>query len=113
MRTAWQEHGAPKAVVAPVSLIVSAFAPVADVRRVLTPQLRTGAESLLYLIDLGAGRNRLGGSCLAQVCGITGGQRPDLDDPQRLRQFFRCLSGSAPARRCCSPTTTAPMAGCS
>jgi phosphoribosylformylglycinamidine synthase len=92
MRTAWQEHGAPKAVVAPVSLIVSAFAPVADVRRVLTPQLRADPNSFLYLLDLGAGRNRLGGSCLAQVYGVTGGRTPDLEDPQRLRQLFACLA---------------------
>ena len=91
MRTAWQDRGLPKSVVAPVSLIVSAFAPVADVRRVLTPQLRTDVESVLYLIDLGAGSNRLGGSCLAQVFGIGGGCAPDLDDPQRLRQFAAAI----------------------
>ncbi len=87
MRTAWTDRGQPKSVVAPVSLIVSAFAPVADVRRALTPQLRPDADTLLYLIDLGAGLNRLGGSCLAQVAGIDGGSVPDVDDPERLRRF--------------------------
>jgi phosphoribosylformylglycinamidine synthase len=92
MRTAWQERGEPRAVVAPVSLIVSAFAPVADVRRVLTPQLRSGEESCLYLLDLGGGRNRLGGSCLAQVSGVGGGAVPDLDDPRALQQLFACFA---------------------
>src|SRR5690606_28018150 len=67
-RTAWQENGVEKAVTAPLSLIISAFAPVVDVRKTLTPQLRTdkGATDLL-LVDLGNGKNRLGGSILAQV----------------------------------------------
>ncbi len=91
MRTAWKDHGAPKSVVAPVSLIVSAFAPVADVRATLTPQLARETGSLLYLLDLGAGRNRLGGSCLAQAFGIAGGEVPDLDDPPRLASLFACI----------------------
>jgi phosphoribosylformylglycinamidine synthase len=86
MRTAWSVDGETRKVVAPVSLIVSAFAPVEDVRRTLTPQLRLdrGATRLL-LVDLGGGRNRLGGSCLAQVYGRIGAVAPDCDDPQRLR----------------------------
>ena len=91
MRTAWQDRGQPKSVVAPVSLIVSAFAPVADVRRALTPQLRADPESVLYLVDLGAGRNRLGGSCLAQVFGAGGGETPDLEDPASLAAFARVI----------------------
>lgn len=91
MRTAWQEHGQPKAVVAPVSLIVTAFAPVADVRATLTPQLLDEPGSLLYLIDLGNGRNRLGGSSLAQVFNLSGGDVPDLDDPQQLVALAGCL----------------------
>src|SRR6187402_1668095 len=85
MRTTWKDprSGEDKAVTAPLSLIVSAFAPVRDVRRTLTPQLRTDAgETELLLIDLGAGRNRLGGSALAQVHGELGHEAPDLDDPQ-------------------------------
>ncbi|MCC7328606.1 MAG: phosphoribosylformylglycinamidine synthase [Gammaproteobacteria bacterium] len=92
MRTAWQEHGVPKSVVAPVSLIVSAFAPVTDVRATLTPQLLQEPGSLLYLLDLGAGRDRLGGSCLAQVFGVAGGEVPDLDEPRRLVQLAACLA---------------------
>ena len=92
MKTSWQQDGAARSVVAPVSLIVSAFARVGDVRRTLTPVLRTdlGASSL-WLIDLAAGRARLGGSVLAQVHGQMGAQVPDLDDPQRLVALSRAL----------------------
>ncbi len=93
MRSAWPEGGGERAVVAPVSLIVSAFAPVADVRRTLTPQLVADAASSLLLVDLGGGRDRLGGSCLAQVYGRLGGAPPDLDDPARLRGFFAAMRG--------------------
>ncbi|MCK6370435.1 MAG: phosphoribosylformylglycinamidine synthase, partial [Gammaproteobacteria bacterium] len=91
MRTAWQEHGAPKSVVAPVSLIVTAFAPVAEISRALTPQLAREEGSLLYLLDAGGGRNRLGGSSLAQVFTITGGLVPDLDDPIYFKNLFDCI----------------------
>ncbi len=89
MRTAWQaDDGAGRAVVAPVSLIVSAFAPLADVRCTLTPQLRHDCGStVLVLVDLGRGRNRLGASALAQVCGQLGADAPDLDDPAWLVGF--------------------------
>jgi len=88
MKTAWNDNK----MVAPVSLIVSAFAPVRDVRRTLTPQLRTdcGATQLL-LIDLSAGRTRLGGSCLAQVYGQLGREAPDCDDPALLKCFFAAM----------------------
>ncbi|MFO7286862.1 MAG: phosphoribosylformylglycinamidine synthase [Gammaproteobacteria bacterium] len=80
---------AERSVTAPVSLIVSAFAPVADVRRTLTPELRLDAgETSLLLIDLAGGRLRLGGSCLAQSFGVYGGEPPDLDDPAKLKAFF-------------------------
>jgi phosphoribosylformylglycinamidine synthase len=93
MKTVWSEGAAKKSVVAPVSLIVSAFAPVADVRKTWTPQLRTdlGATQLL-LIDLGAGANRLGGSCLAQVHGALGSTPPDLSDPQLLVRLAGALA---------------------
>ncbi len=92
MKTAWQEPDGARKVVAPVSLIVSAFAPAGDVRRTLTPQLRTDrGETRLLLVDLGRGRNRLGGSCLAQVYGRIGSQAPDCDDPALLRAFFAAL----------------------
>jgi phosphoribosylformylglycinamidine synthase len=89
MRTVWQDAGGkPQAVTAPVSLIVSAFAPVADVRRTLTPELQSEPGSALVLIDLANGAQRLGGSCLAQTFGHYGGAPPDLDDPKRLVAFF-------------------------
>jgi phosphoribosylformylglycinamidine synthase len=92
MRTRWETPEGEHAVIAPLSLIVSAFAPVADVRRTLTPQLRLDAgETVLLLVDLGAGRNRLGGSALAQVYGRTGMEPPDLDDPARLAAFFAAI----------------------
>jgi phosphoribosylformylglycinamidine synthase len=96
MRTAWREGAEERRVVAPVSLIVSAFAPVADVRRTLTPQLRTDrGDTRLLLIDLGRGRNRLGGSCLAQVYGRVGRTAPDCDDPVLLRSFFAAMRSLA------------------
>jgi phosphoribosylformylglycinamidine synthase len=92
MRTAWEEGGRPSEVIAPLSLIVSAFAPCEDVRRTLTPQLATDAgETELLLIDLGRGRNRLGGSILAQVYGQCGDLGPDLDEPQLLAAFFAAI----------------------
>ncbi len=92
MKSSWSAGGEARSVVAPVSLIVSAFAPVRDARRTLTPRLRIDkGETRLVLIDLGRGRNRLGGSCLAQVYGKTGSAPPDLDDPGLLRGFFAAL----------------------
>src|SRR5690606_27946093 len=92
MRTVWRDDGQQKAVVAPVSLIVSAFAPVADVRRTLTPLLRRDAgETRLVWVDLGRGKARLGASILAQVHGALGDQAPDLDDPALLAGFARAL----------------------
>jgi phosphoribosylformylglycinamidine synthase len=92
MRTTWRDGGAAREVVAPLSLIVSAFAPCEDARRTLTPQLRTDAgETLLILVDLGRGRNRLGGSILAQVHGQTGDAAPDVDDPAALARAFAAV----------------------
>ncbi|MGH8642691.1 MAG: phosphoribosylformylglycinamidine synthase, partial [Burkholderiales bacterium] len=88
MKTTWDDNGGRKEVTAPLSLIVSAFAPVADVRGTLTPQLRTDAgHTDLVLIDLGAGECRMGGSALAQVYGQTGNVAPDVD-AARLKAFF-------------------------
>jgi phosphoribosylformylglycinamidine synthase len=84
MRTLWQENGEKKAVVSPLSLIITAFAPSPDARRTLTPQLRTDAgETDLILFDLGRGQNRLGGSVLGQVYGELGDACPDLEEPVR------------------------------
>jgi phosphoribosylformylglycinamidine synthase len=92
MKTSWTQAGRARKMVAPLSLIVSAFAPVRDVRRTLTPQLRTDrGDTSLLLIDLGGGRNRLGGSCLAQVYGSLGREAPDCDDPARLASFFAAI----------------------
>ena len=94
MKTTWRDakSGEDKAVTAPLSLVVSAFAPVTDARRTLTPQLATGeGQTDLVLIDLGAGRNRLGGSALAQVYSQLGDTAPDLDDPAKLRSFFASI----------------------
>ncbi len=89
MRTTWRDDRGEHAVTAPVSLIVSAFAPVADVCGTLTPLLRFDAGgTALVLIDVAAGRRRLGGSALAQVHGQLGDEAPDLDDPDRLAAFF-------------------------
>jgi phosphoribosylformylglycinamidine synthase len=89
MKTTWEEAGRKKEVVAPLSLIVTAFAPCSDARRVLTPQLRLDAGATeLILIDLGCGRNRLGGSILAQVYGQIGNAAPDVDDALALKRFF-------------------------
>ena len=90
MRTRWSEGGLEKSVVAPVSLIISAFAPVGDVRKTLTPVLRTDVPSALWLIDLG--RQRLGGSALAQVYGAMGREPADLDDPQMLIRLAAALT---------------------
>ena len=89
MKSVWQDGNEQKSVTAPLSLIISAFAPVLDVRRTLTPQLRRDCgDTDLILIDLGKGHNRLGGSCLAQVYQQLGHHPADLDDPQALRAFF-------------------------
>jgi phosphoribosylformylglycinamidine synthase len=85
MQARWNDASGERRVVSPVSLIVSAFARVADVRQALTPELRLDAgDTELWLIDLGAGRDRLGGSILTQCFDRFGGEPPDLDDPQRL-----------------------------
>ena len=91
MQTRWSDDRGEAAVVAPVSLVVSAFAPVTDIRRTLTAQLQPDEDSQLWLVDLGRGQNRLGGSCLAQVCGQAGGLPPDLDEPALLGGFFAAI----------------------
>jgi len=91
MRTTWRDGGRERAVIAPVSLIVSAFAPVQDARATLTPELDLSQPSRLLLIDLGSGKNRLGGSCWAQVHLKHGGDPPDLDRPVLLSQLFAAL----------------------
>jgi phosphoribosylformylglycinamidine synthase len=92
MKTVWEEGGETRAVTSPLSLVVTAFAPVSDTRHVLTPQLRTDSgDSDLILVDLGRGRNRLGGSALLQVYGQLGDEAPDLDGADTLRAFFDAI----------------------
>ena len=95
MRTAWREGGGGERVVsAPLSLVVSAFAPVPDVRRTLTPVLERDPDHRLLFADLGLGRNRLGGSAFAQVFAARGGDPPDAD-PEALGGFFEAVRSLA------------------
>jgi len=97
MQAQWQADGQAEKSVSPVSLVITAFAPVSDVRQQLTPLLDRETESELWLIGLGAGKQRLGGSILAQTQAdhsalpAFAGEVPDLDDPQRLRAFFELI----------------------
>jgi phosphoribosylformylglycinamidine synthase len=93
MRTAWEDDAGKHEVVAPLSLIVSAFAPCDDVRQVWTPVLaRIDGGSDLVLLDLAKGRQRLGGSMLAQVFNQIGNEAPDLDDPATIKNFFAAVA---------------------
>ena len=92
LKTSWTEGTSEYVVVAPVSLIVSAFAPVTDVRKHSTPQLQVVEDSsYLLLFDLGAGQNRMGGSCLAQAFNRAGGETPDVNDADQLKNFFAAI----------------------
>ncbi len=91
MKTAWQDAEGEHAVVAPVSLVISAFAPVQDARLTLTPELDMSQPSRLLLIDLGGGKHRMGGSCWAQVFMRSGGAPADLDNPRDLMALFAAL----------------------
>ncbi|BCV36139.1 MULTISPECIES: phosphoribosylformylglycinamidine synthase [Shewanella] len=89
MKTAWEDKGEQKAVTAPMSLIITAFGAVRDIRNTVTPELRTDkGETVLLLADLAKGKTRLGGSCLAQVFGELGDIAPDLDQAAVLKAFF-------------------------
>ena len=92
MKTVWDENGVDKSVTAPLSLIISAFGPVADIRKTLTPELKTDkGDSDLILIDLGKGANRMAGSCLAQVYKQVGHHAPDVGDAGALKAFFNVI----------------------
>ncbi|TKB54795.1 phosphoribosylformylglycinamidine synthase [Ferrimonas aestuarii] len=92
MKTAWNQDGEDKSVTSPLSLVITAFGRVDDVRRTLTPQLRLDkGESSLVLIDLGNGKQRLGGSALAQVFNQLGNEAPDVDSPELLKGLFNAL----------------------
>ena len=87
MKTVWQENGEQKSVISPLSLVITGFAPVADVRKTVTPELKNVADSVLLFIDLGFGKARMGGSALAQVYNETGGEAPDIDAGS-LKAFY-------------------------
>lgn len=94
MATRWNDEGVDKTVTSPMSLIVTGFAPVADIRQTLTPELRMDKGTTdLILIDLGRGQNRMGASILAQVHGKLGSQAPDVDDAEDLKAFFAVIQG--------------------
>ena len=93
MRTQWQEDGVMKKVTSPVSLIITGFASIDDVRQTLTPQLDvTEEDTTLVLIDLGRGKMRMGGSILGQVLNQSGNETPDLDDPKDLVQLVDAVN---------------------
>jgi len=89
MKTSWQDEGAEKSVISPLSLVITGFAPVLDIRQTLTPQLRLDkGDSSLLLIDLGRGQNRLGASIFAQVYSQVGQDTPNVDSAADLKAFF-------------------------
>ncbi len=92
MKTVWDQGGETRSVTSPLSLVISAFAPVSDVRKTLTPQLRTDlGDSDLILIDLGKGKNRIGATALTQVYRQIGHHPADLDDALSLKRFFDAI----------------------
>ncbi|MEY4727126.1 MAG: hypothetical protein RLZ36_1753, partial [Pseudomonadota bacterium] len=92
MRTQWSDNGETKKVTSPVSLIISAFASIPDVRGTLTPQLNNSEDTTLVLVQLGEGQRRMGGSVLGQVLNQAGDQVPDLDNPQDLVQLVKAIN---------------------
>ena len=88
MKTVWQDGEEKKSVVSPLSLIISAFAPVQDVRKTVTPELKNVEDSVLLFVDLGFGKARMGGSAFGQVYNNMSGDAPDLDDTGRLKAFY-------------------------
>jgi len=92
MKTKWQQDGEEKEVTSPLSLVITAFARVEDVRKTITPQLRTDAgKSRLVLIDLGQGKNRVGATALAQVYKQLGDKPADVDSAEQLKGFFNAI----------------------
>ena len=87
MKTVWTYDGEQKSVISPLSLVITGFAPVADVRKTVTPELKNVADSVLLFVDLGFGKARMGGSALAQVYNETGGEAPDIDAGS-LKAFY-------------------------
>ncbi|MCY4044173.1 MAG: phosphoribosylformylglycinamidine synthase [Cellvibrionales bacterium] len=94
MRTQWQEGGKQKSVTSPLSLIISAFSPVTDARKVLTPELQLVGDTSLIFVDLAKGQQRLGGSALAQTHNALGNDCPNLDDPSHFKAGFSALQSA-------------------
>ena len=92
MKSSWSEDNEEKSVTAPLSLIISAFSKTPDARLQMTPLLSTELNSELFLIDLGLGKNRMGGSSLAQVFNQIGNEAPDLDNPKLFAKFFSAMN---------------------
>jgi len=91
MRSAWQDKGEEKSVTGPLSLVISAFAPVKDIRQTLTPLLVNDNDTVLLLLDLSASKNRMGGSALAQVFKQLGTETPDIDNAKNLEALFAAV----------------------
>lgn len=90
MKTVWQDNGAQKSVTSPLSLIITGFAPVQDVRKTVTPELKNVADSVLLFVDLGFGKARMGGSALSQVYNDMAGEAPDIE-AGRLKAFYEVI----------------------
>ncbi|NQZ24845.1 MAG: phosphoribosylformylglycinamidine synthase [Colwellia sp.] len=100
MRTQWTEEGIDKSVTSPMSLIITAFGVVEDIRKTVTPELRSDkGETRLVAIDLSKGKKRLGGSCLAQVYKQLGNETPDVDSPEVLKGFFNAMQALVRAEK--------------
>lgn len=90
MKTVWKDNGAQKSVTSPLSLIITGFAPVQDVRKTVTPELKNTADSILLAVDLGFGKARMGGSALSQVYNDMAGEAPDIE-AGRLKAFYQVI----------------------
>ena len=100
MKTQWEENGEEKSVTSPLSLIITAFGVVEDIRKTVTPELRTDkGDTRLVAIDLSQGKKRLGGSCLAQVYKQLGSETPDVDDAETLKGFFNAMQALVRAEK--------------
>ena len=91
MKTIWNDENKPKSVISPLSVIISGFAPVQDVRKTITPELKNSSGSVILAIDLGLGKARMGGSALSQVWKDISGQAPDLDQAEYLAHFYKLI----------------------
>ncbi|WP_425457392.1 phosphoribosylformylglycinamidine synthase [Colwellia demingiae] len=100
MKTQWEEDGKKKSVTSPLSLVITAFGVVEDIRKTVTPELRTDkGDTRLVAIDLSKGKKRLGGSCLAQVYKQLGSETPDVDDAEVLKGFFNAMQALVRAEK--------------